>query len=517
MRAPLSRLRNASFDVAILGGGINGSSAAQHLVAEGYNVLLVDKGDFASGSSSRSSRLLHCGLRYLAPGRSLFDFVRHPKRLLIALRMARLAMQARAELVESVPTRTRAMKFAFPVYRNGIYRGWHLDAAFRLLKTLGPTNPPLDYRRATPDDARNMPLVKWLARFEELEAVALFREYQIDWPERLCIDNVMDAEDNGATVRNYTSGRLIERTGDAWTLGLSDMLNKQEPEVKVTARVVLNMGGVWIDGINRNVKSDASRKILGTKGAHILVKLPDECAQRGVAAINSQNEPFYCVPWRGYHYFGPTETLYEGDLDDVHTTDDEIDWLVQEANAMLPGAYITRQDVAFTWAGVRPLTYDETMPFGKRSRDIHDLAGDGLPNVFAMTMGSVMNHRSGGRDMTKLVASRLQPSRAKKPIAYKTNDTQSGVSRHREHAVTLYDAVFRRTGLGWEPDLKAENQQAVLRQVMDDFGWPEAGRDEEIAAFLKAANHLHAPGWAHGEHAIFPDKRVKVKDLSGNE
>lgn len=496
MRIPLHQLRNGGFDVAVLGGGINGSSAAQHLAAAGYNVLLIDKGDFASGASSRSSRLLHCGLRYLAPGRSVFDFVRHPRRLMIALRMARLAMQARAELVESVPSRTRAMNFAFPVYRKGIYKGWHLDAAFGLLKALGPKNPPLDYRRLAPDVARTMPLVKWLARFEELEAIALFREYQMDWPERLCVDNVMNAEGLGATVRNYTSGRLIERSEGVWTIGLCDMLEKQQAEVRITAKIVLNMGGVWIDGINRNANADASRKILGTKGAHIVVKLPDECVQSGVVAINSQNEPFYCVPWRGYHYFGPTETMYEGDLDDVYTTDDEIDWLVREANAMLPGGHVRREDVLFTWAGVRPLTYDETMPFGKRSRDIHDMTGDGLADVFAMTMGSVMNHRSGGRDMTRIVSSRLKPSRPPRPVTYKTNDARPGAPRDREHAVTLYDAVFRRSGLGWEPGISAADSRQMLTQIMDDFGWEEAGREEEIAGFLKLANHLHSPGWA---------------------
>src|SRR4051812_38699229 len=93
----LASLKGKTYDVAIIGGGINGASAAQHLAAAGYSVLLVEKGDFGSGSSSRSSRLLHCGLRYLAPGRSIFDFVIHPTRFFNALRMAQQGMQARSE------------------------------------------------------------------------------------------------------------------------------------------------------------------------------------------------------------------------------------------------------------------------------------------------------------------------------------------------------------------------------------------------------------------------------------
>src|SRR5690349_12683426 len=106
MRPDISELDGQRFDVVIIGGGINGASAAQHLAAAGYRSLIIDKGDFGSGASARSSRLLHCGLRYLAPGRSLFDFVRHPSRLFVALRMARLAMQARNEFVRTSTTRT---------------------------------------------------------------------------------------------------------------------------------------------------------------------------------------------------------------------------------------------------------------------------------------------------------------------------------------------------------------------------------------------------------------------------
>lgn len=109
MREPLSALAGRRFDVAVIGAGANGASAAQHLAAAGYSVLLVDKGDFASGSSSRSSRLLHCGLRYLAPGKSLWEFVAHPGRFATACRMASAAMDCRAQLVRTTPERTRAM------------------------------------------------------------------------------------------------------------------------------------------------------------------------------------------------------------------------------------------------------------------------------------------------------------------------------------------------------------------------------------------------------------------------
>jgi len=117
VRQSLETLKGSSFDVLVVGAGANGASAAQQLTAAGYSVLLVDKGDFGSGSSSRSTRMMHCGLRYLAPGKSMFEFVREPRRLRTAVRMARSAMQNRAEFVENTPTRALATNWFYPIYR----------------------------------------------------------------------------------------------------------------------------------------------------------------------------------------------------------------------------------------------------------------------------------------------------------------------------------------------------------------------------------------------------------------
>ena len=114
MRPPLSPIDARRFDVAVIGAGVNGASAAQHLAGAGYSVLLVDKGDFCSGSSSRSSRLLHCGLRYLAPGGSLWDFAFHPSRLKVALGMARQAMLSRRQFVQTTPERVKPLNFSLP-------------------------------------------------------------------------------------------------------------------------------------------------------------------------------------------------------------------------------------------------------------------------------------------------------------------------------------------------------------------------------------------------------------------
>ena len=109
---------------------------------------------------------------------------------------------------------------------------------------------PLDVRRINPEQARNTPLVRELRDLDKLAGVAAFREYQFEWPERICMDAVLDAERLGAVVRNYTPLKRLAREGDDWRITLGDATNSAA-EANVTARVVLNMAGIWIDRVNR--------------------------------------------------------------------------------------------------------------------------------------------------------------------------------------------------------------------------------------------------------------------------
>src|SRR5262249_52393907 len=154
-----------------------------------------------------------------------------------------------------------------------------------------------------------------------------------------------------------------------WTIELADALDGASgATATVRARLVLNMAGIWIDRVAERAGIGAGgRKVLGTKGVHIMVQLPPECAGTGIASLNRLNEGLYCVPWRGMHYFGPTETVYEGDVDAIRPEEDEIAFLIDEANHLLPGLGLRRRDVLFAWAGVRPLTWDPAQPNGKRS------------------------------------------------------------------------------------------------------------------------------------------------------
>jgi glycerol-3-phosphate dehydrogenase len=248
------------------------------------------------------------------------------------------------------------------------------------------------------------------------------------------------------------------------------------------------MAGVWIDEILRESGGGAGRKVFGTKGAHIVVRLDPECRDLGIATLNSLGLPFYCIPWRGLHYFGPTETPYDGDPDDVAVTRDEVTFLLAEANRLLPGLSLGPENIVMTWAGVRPLTYDEAVPFGNRSRVIHDLSREGVPDAFAMTAGPVMTHRSAGRELTDLVRRSLAPSRASSTPSFEPARRED-----LEHATGLSDLLFRRRGTAWSGPPSSGDLEAAGAELAEHMGWDDARTTREAAAFRTEWEHLFGP------------------------
>lgn len=512
VRVPLSALQGQSYDVLVIGGGANGASTAQHLAADGYKVLLVEKGDFGSGSSSRSSRLLGNGMHYLAGGHSPWDFILKPRRFLSGCRMARFALSSRAQMVKTVPELLEKVKFCFPIYKDSIYKPWQFDAGMNLLRLFGTGGVDLGYERITPDEAKRRPLLKWLRDSDKIASVATFDHFQFRWPERIVVDAALGAEKLGATIRNYTEAVALKQVGDQlWNVVLQDRFDNTRTDIN--ARIVMNMAGIWIDQVNSRGPSKVSRKITGTKGIHIAFRLPPECRGASVTWQNRHNEHMYVLPWYDYHYVGPTEVPYEGNLDDIHPTESEIAWVIDEVRHMLPEIPLKREDVLYAWAGVRPWTSGPNAPKGLRIRKLHDLGAEGMPGVMALTGGPLMSHRSAGADASAAVARVLKPSGEARPIDYTSNRFKDdGVSpalvnseprisvaeiRHaaaQEHAATLTDLLFRRVPAGWTEQMGLQVARTAAEAVSDILGWDEARVAAEIDGFRKHVQHLHLRG-----------------------
>lgn len=512
----LGDLDGRAFDVLIIGGGISGASAAQHLSAAGYSVLLAEKGDYGGAATSRSGRLLHCGLRYLGPAYSLWDFARDPRRLVKAVSAARRSIRSSTEFVRDSPHRQRTMTIHTTIGRDMPYRGRHVDLGARFLSLLGSGRQDIGYRRFRMPGAAHLPFIGWLRDTSRLTDVIRIEDRQFHWPERICVDAVMAARRNGAVARNYTSAGEIRRLPDGcWEVRLTEAGGGGDTAA-VRGRVLLNMTGAWIDEVNARAargagKGAVPRQIVAVKGVHVLVRLPDALRGQGFMGLNRHGEGLTVLPWGEMHFVGPTETLYDGDLDDVVPDEADIREILDEVNHLLPGIGLTRGDVRQAWAGVRPITYGAGFPKGDRmafSR-FRDLGGDGLENVFTLTWAAIMFHRPAAREVLRHVRRRIRPSGPPRPLDFAPPARSPAASPRliedlpdltladvvhaveHEQARSLVDILFRRLPLGWYRSIPPETVERVAETAGAVLGWPADRRREEVRRYDDYVRRYH--------------------------
>jgi glycerol-3-phosphate dehydrogenase len=515
-RTPLSEFAGRTFDVMVVGAGVSGASAAQHLAAAGFAVFLADAEDYGSGASSRSSRLMHFGLRYLDRGEPLINYFKNPLWFIKQCRRARNTMRHRAEVVRTTPERLKPFTMYIPVFKDDHFRPWQMSAALRLINALGGSELPVDWSRVAAGDWSSTPLLGQLRDQDRLKGAFSLVEYQYDWPERMVIDCVNDARRMGAVCRNHTRVTGLANHGpEKWSILLCDGFNPSD-QVEINARQVLNMAGPWIDRVLQTANRPVSRQIAGMKGAHIVFRLPERFRGHGVAHFARNGYPIYCLPWRDLHFVGPTETEFSGDPAHVRVTREDAAYLLSEANHFLPGLDIKAEDILFCWAGVRPNHYDPGYKYsGKKNflPEYRDHGTEGLPNLMSVPGVPLMLHRFVGRRIAREVARRITPSGPAQTVSYGTRrfeqDTNSPPVNasypeirlshledmaREEQPACLADLLFRRAGLGWTGDMSRASARRAAEAVAAIAGWDEAAIEAQLQAFDRhVLEHFLAP------------------------
>ena len=503
MESAVPDLQGRRFDVIVIGGGINGSSAAQNLAAEGYDCLVVDKEDFGSGATGRSGRMLHIGLRFFEARNPLRHFALHPGFFLNAMRGARQAMRGVSEHIANAGNRIFRYRMCFPVYRDADFKTWHLDAGLRLLSLLGDGSVPLDHEIIRRNHSEKVPFFEDFRDPDKLHSIACYNEFKFDWPERFCIDMLLDARKNGATLINYCKAGIKTRKSDGdWVVSLRAAVDEQLVAVEVSAPVVLNMAGTWTD----DVLPPAQHKqpiVQMTKGSHIVVEMPETYNGFGIAHVNRYGEPFYALPLhKNLFSIGVTETPFNGDATNVSCTDDEADFLIEECNSLLPGRRLSRKDVVSSWAGIRSLTPSED-GLETRVRMLHDLTSKGYPGIFALTGGPIMSHRSTGRLILEAVSEKIKPSGNRSRINHEPFEfSDSGNSPAfladepvvrvadlensvvNELAKTLTDVLLRRTSLAWRRRLTLSEARSAAEIVAPLLHWSDEEQRTQAERFM---------------------------------
>jgi glycerol-3-phosphate dehydrogenase len=382
-------ISSTDFDAVIVGAGINGCGVARDAVMRGLRVLLLDKGDVGGGTTAWSTRLIHGGLRYLERGE---------------LGLVRESLRERETLLRRVaPHLVRTLPLLIPVYekrRRGPLTVLAGMIAYDLLSP-GKSLPP--HQMLTPAEAlRRAPGLEE----EGLKGAALFFDAQVEYAERLALENALDARARGATVLTYARvERLIVEGGAARGVEFQDLLNGSKYTAR--ARVVLNVAGPWVDEVFGATADAGGRLIGGTKGSHIVVRpftgAPDAALY---AEAVEDARPFFIIPWDGKYLIGTTDERYAGDLDRVRADAREIEYLVRETNRALPSARLTRSDILYTYSGVRPLPFvAEGDEAGVTRR--HFIRPSRVRGLFSVVGGKLTTYRSLAEGAVDLVFKQL--------------------------------------------------------------------------------------------------------------
>lgn len=376
-------MRDGTFDVLVVGGGVVGSGIARDAASRGFRTALVERGDFASGTSGKTSRLVHGGLRYL-------------QRFKIGL--VRSAVRERDLLVERAPGLVHPLPFLIPAYRDRGLGPALLRFALFVYDVLSRKKLP---RRAwlRPDGIRER---EPGLRSQGLAGAGVYYDAWTD-DARFVLAVVQDAAASGAAIANYVEVEDLVRTGERVTgARVHDRLGENSFEIQAT--VIVNATGVWLDRLRAPRPVPTIRP---TKGIHIFLRR-SKLGNRHALALTTRRDHriVFVLPWGDLSLVGTTDTDFQGDLDRVTPNAGDVAYLIEALNDAFPEASVGPEDVVSAYAGLRPLVRRGR---GGRESDVsRDHAifvdSDGLLSIAG---GKLTTHRAMAEAVVSLVAARL--------------------------------------------------------------------------------------------------------------
>jgi len=341
----LERLAATEFDVLVVGGGVTGAGVALDAAARGLRTALVERDDFASGTSSKSSKLVHGGLRYLQQG---------------DVRLVYQALRERQILRRNAPHLVKILPFLIPIFsKDGLINrklARAMGSAMWMYDLTGGARIGKLHKRLDVDEAvAHMPT---LPR-ERLAGAYLYYDARAD-DARLTLSLARTAAlEHDAVVANGVGLVGIDKDGAGRVTGAT-VRTAEDDEIAVRCRAVVNAAGVWSDDVREIDEGTHPHSIRPAKGIHITV--PWSLVQNDIAAVipvPKDKRSVFVVPWGELTYIGTTDTDYDGPVDDPQCTDEDIAYLLGAINGAVSGE-ITEKDIVGTWAGLRPLVKDAT-------------------------------------------------------------------------------------------------------------------------------------------------------------
>ncbi|WP_232699512.1 glycerol-3-phosphate dehydrogenase/oxidase [Brevibacillus daliensis] len=328
------------FDLLVIGGGITGAGIALDASKRGMKVGLVEQADFASGTSSRSTKLIHGGLRYLKQGE---------------VKLVQEVGRERAILYRNAPHLVIAAPMLLPIYKGGTYGYWASSVGLYIYDWLAGVERKERRKMLSKENTHQQ---EPLLRSEGLQGGGLYFEYRTD-DARLTLDIMKTASQQGAMILNYAKVTDFTYGSDQRVTGVEVMDQISQKTWQFTAKHVVNATGPWVDQVRDKDGSLAGKRLFLTKGVHLVVAKERLPVAQSAYFDTPDGRMVFVIPRGDSTYIGTTDTAYEGPIDKPRTTMEDRDYLLKAVNAMFPDVKLQSTDILSHWAGLRPLIYEE--------------------------------------------------------------------------------------------------------------------------------------------------------------
>ncbi|MBS4190850.1 FAD-dependent oxidoreductase [Bacillus sp. FJAT-49705] len=457
----INKLKTIKFDVLVIGGGITGAGIALDGVTRGINAALVEMQDFAAGTSSRSTKLVHGGLRYLKQ---------------FEVQMVAEVGKERAIVYDNGPHVTTPEWMLLPMHKGGTFGKFSTSIGLRVYDFLaGVKKSERRSMLSVQETINKEPLVKK----DGLKGGGYYVEYRTD-DARLTIEVIKAAAEKGAIPINYTKvDQILYENGKVIGVLVIDQLTGEKYEIK--AEKIVNAAGPWVDSIREMDGSKKGKTLQLTKGVHLVIDQSRFPLKQAVYFDTPDNRMVFAIPREGKAYIGTTDTFYGEDPVSPKMTIEDRTYIINAINYMFPEVKITDKDVESSWAGVRPLILEEGKDPSEISRK--DEIWESESGLITIAGGKLTGYRKMAETIVDVLAKRFKEEQNKsfpscqtkflpisggdvggssKFVEYISKESQKGI----DAGLTKEDAVQLTSMYG--------SNVSILFKMIEDYGTSEA-------------------------------------------
>jgi len=396
----ITNLSKEEFDLIVIGGGITGGGIALDAASRGLKVALVEKNDFASGTSSKSTKLIHGGLRYLKQ----FDFW-----------LVKEVGSERAIVHKLAPHLVLPEKMLLPLIENGSYGKWLTSVGLKVYDILA---------QVTGEDKRQMLEKKEALKLEPLlpkkilKGAGYYAEYRTD-DARLTIENIKTSLQFGATALNYASVKDFIYTDEQ----ISGVIVKDElsgADFNINCKYVISAAGPWVDELRSVNNSKKGKRLHLTKGVHLVFPYEKLPVKQSVYFDVPDGRMMFAIPRGKVTYVGTTDTNFNNDKDKVQTDLADAIYLLSAVNNMFPKINLEMEDIVSSWAGLRPLIHEEGKSASELSRKDEIFTSD--TGLISIAGGKLTGYRKMAERVVDRIAKKMEEEHKAKVKPCTTED-----------------------------------------------------------------------------------------------